>query len=63
MTQNSIRLAWTREEVDEKLKDIMKRIFEAANSAAKTYNVKLFQGANLAGFKRVADAMLAYGCA
>jgi glutamate dehydrogenase (NADP+) len=62
MTQNSMRLAWTREEVDEKLKDIMKRIFEAANEAAKTYQVPLYQGANLAGFKRVADAMLAFGC-
>jgi glutamate dehydrogenase (NADP+) len=62
MTQNSMRLAWTREEVDAKLKDIMKRIFEAANEAASTYQVPLYQGANLAGFKRVADAMLAFGC-
>jgi glutamate dehydrogenase (NADP+) len=62
MTQNSMRLAWTREEVDEKLKDIMRRIFEAAHEASVTYNVPLYQGANLAGFKRVADAMLAFGC-
>jgi glutamate dehydrogenase (NADP+) len=62
MTQNSIRLAWTAQEVDEKLKDIMHRIFEAANEASKEYKVPLFKGANLAGFKRVADAMLAYGC-
>jgi glutamate dehydrogenase (NADP+) len=62
MTQNSMRLAWTREEVDDKLKDIMRRIFEAAHDAAETYNVPLYQGANLAGFKRVADAMLAFGC-
>jgi glutamate dehydrogenase (NADP+) len=62
MTQNSMRLAWTVEEVDEKLKSIMKRIFEAANSAAQEFNVPLFKGANLAGFKKVADAMLAYGC-
>lgn len=62
MTQNSIRLAWTAEEVDSKLKDIMKRIFEAANNAAKEYNVPLYKGANLAGFKRVAEAMLAAGC-
>lgn len=62
MTQNSIRLAWTREEVDEKLKDIMHRIFEAAHKASVEFNVPLYQGANLAGFKRVADAMLAYGC-
>jgi len=62
MTQNSIRLAWTAEEVDNKLKDIMHRIFEAANDASQRYGVPLYQGANLAGFKRVADAMLAYGC-
>jgi len=62
MTQNSIRLAWTAEEVDNKLKDIMHRIFTAANEAATEYNVPLFKGANLAGFKRVAEAMLAYGC-
>ncbi|OHT06429.1 NADP-specific glutamate dehydrogenase [Tritrichomonas foetus] len=62
MTQNSMRLAWTREEVDEKLQSIMKRIFEAAYEASKLYNVPLYKGANLAGFKRVAEAMLAYGC-
>ena len=62
MTQNSIRLAWTSEEVDAKLKDIMKRIFDAANEASEKYHVPLYQGANLAGFKRVADAMLAFGC-
>jgi glutamate dehydrogenase (NADP+) len=62
MSQNSMRLAWTSEEVDDKLQMIMKRIFEAANEAAQTYSVPLYQGANLAGFKRVADAMLAFGC-
>jgi glutamate dehydrogenase (NADP+) len=62
MTQNSIRLAWTREEVDAKLKDIMHRIFEAAHRESETYNIPLYKGANVAGFKRVADAMLAYGC-
>jgi len=62
MTQNSIRLAWTAEEVDNKLKDIMHRIFTAANEASKEYGVPLFKGANLAGFKRVAEAMVAYGC-
>jgi len=62
MSQNSMRLAWTSEEVDEKLKMIMKRIFEAAHEASQTYSVPLYQGANIAGFKRVADAMLAYGC-
>ncbi|OHT14319.1 NADP-specific glutamate dehydrogenase [Tritrichomonas foetus] len=62
MSQNSIRLSWSREEVDEKLKDIMKRIFEASNAAAIKYNVPLYQGANLAGFQRVAESMLSYGC-
>jgi glutamate dehydrogenase (NADP+) len=62
MTQNSMRMAWTSEEVDHRLKMIMKRIFTAAHEASKTYNVPLYQGANIAGFKRVADAMLAYGC-
>jgi glutamate dehydrogenase (NADP+) len=62
MTQNSMRMAWTSDEVDHRLKAIMKRIFEAAHEASKTYDVPLYQGANLAGFKRVADAMLAYGC-
>jgi glutamate dehydrogenase (NADP+) len=62
MTQNSMRMAWTSEEVDERLKMIMKRIFQAAHEASQTYEVPLYQGANLAGFKRVADAMLAYGC-
>jgi glutamate dehydrogenase (NADP+) len=62
MTQNSMRMAWSSDEVDHRLKMIMKRIFEAAHEASQTYNVPLYQGANLAGFKRVADAMLAYGC-
>jgi glutamate dehydrogenase (NADP+) len=62
MTQNSMRMAWTSEEVDDRLKMIMKRIFQAAHEASQTYDVPLYQGANLAGFKRVADAMLAYGC-
>jgi glutamate dehydrogenase (NADP+) len=62
MTQNSMRMAWTSEEVDHRLKMIMKRIFEAAHDASQRYDVPLYQGANLAGFKRVADAMMAYGC-
>jgi glutamate dehydrogenase (NADP+) len=62
MAQNSMRMAWTSEEVDHRLKMIMKRIFESAHEASKLYEVPLYQGANLAGFKRVADAMLAYGC-
>jgi len=62
MTQNSERLAWTAEEVDNKLKEIMQRIFDAAHDASERYHVPLYKGANLAGFKRVADAMLAFGC-
>ena len=62
MTQNSMRLSWTREEVDAKLNHIMKRIFDEAHEASQLYDVPFFQGANIAGFKRVADAMLAYGC-
>ena len=62
MTQNSMRLAWSREEVDAKLKSIMHNIFVEAHDAATLYNVPLYQGANLAGFKRIAEAMLAYGC-
>jgi glutamate dehydrogenase (NADP+) len=62
MSQNSMRIAWTAEEVDEKLRFIMRKIFEASHEAAKTYSVPFYQGANIAGFKRVADAMLAYGC-
>jgi glutamate dehydrogenase (NADP+) len=62
MAQNSMRMAWTSDEVDHRLKMIMKRIFAAAHEASETYGVPLYQGANLAGFKRVADAMLAYGC-
>lgn len=62
MTQNSQRLAWSKEKVDKTLKKIMQKIFQEANETAKEYNVPLFQGANLAGFKRVADAMLSFGC-
>jgi len=40
----------------------MQRIFDAAHEASETYHVPLYKGANLAGFKRVADAMLAFGC-
>ena len=65
MTQNSIRLSWTFEEVDEKLKGIMKSIYESASSAAKEYGHEgnLVVGANIAGFLRVAEAMLWQGIA
>ncbi len=63
MTQNSIRMSWTFDEVDEKLKGIMKNIYSSAAAAAEEYGVKgnLVAGANIAGFKKVADAMLWQG--
>jgi len=61
MCQNSARLSWTREEVDEKLKTIMKDIYKACKEAADEYNTTLQAGANIAGFLKVADAMEAQG--
>ena len=63
MTQNSMRLSWTAEEVDEKLHQIMKNIFESSVNAAREYGLgdDLVAGANIAGFLKVARAMLAYG--
>ena len=64
MTQNSQRLAWTFEEVDEKLHNIMVEIFKSCDSAAKEYGMKgnYMAGANIAGFMKVAEAMKAQGC-
>ena len=63
MSQNSLRLSWTFDEVDARLKDIMKNIYANAAAAAETYGMKgnLVAGANIAGFTKVADAMLAQG--
>lgn len=63
MTQNSMRLSWTFEEVDAKLQQIMVGIFHNIDNAAKEYGVddNYVVGANIAGFKKVADAMLAQG--
>ena len=63
MSQNSMRYSWTFEEVDAKLHDIMVNIFHNINDAAKEYGQEgnLVAGANLAGFKKVADAMMAQG--
>ena len=63
MCQNSMRYSWTFEEVDAKLKDIMVNIFHNIDNAAKEYGVanNYVAGANIAGFKKVADAMLAHG--
>ena len=64
MSQNSQRLSWTFEEVDAKLKGIMENIFANIDAAAKEYGAEdnYVVGANIAGFLKVADAMLAHGC-
>jgi len=63
MSQNSMRYSWSAEEVDEKLKGIMKNIFESSLKAANDYGFgdDLVAGANIAGFIKVAEAMLAQG--
>jgi glutamate dehydrogenase (NADP+) len=63
MTQNSMRLAWTREEVDNRLKMIMKSIHTAASAAAERYGMpgNYVAGANIAGFVKVVDAMMDQG--
>ncbi len=63
MSQNSMRYGWTAEEVDEKLKGIMVNIFKNSVEAANKYGMgdDLVAGANIAGFLKVADAMMAHG--
>ncbi|NNM16386.1 MAG: NADP-specific glutamate dehydrogenase, partial [Bacteroidia bacterium] len=63
MTQNSIRMSWTREETEKKLKEIMKRIHEQCVEYGKEEDgyVNYAKGANIAGFVKVADAAIAYG--
>ncbi len=63
MSQNSERYSWTAEEVDAKLHQIMKGIHDASMKAAETYGLgyNLVAGANIAGFQKVADAMIAQG--
>lgn len=63
MSQNSQRLSWSFEEVDEKLKGIMQNIFKSVSEAAKRYGHEgnFEVGANVAGFEKVAEAMLAQG--
>ena len=63
MSQNSERLSWTFEEVDAKLQGIMKNIYHAADDAAKEFGHEgnYVMGANIAGFKKLADAMMAQG--
>jgi len=63
MSQNSLRLSWSREEVDQRLHGIMKSIHKASLEAAEAYGHPgdYLAGANIAGFIKVAKAMLAYG--
>ena len=65
MSQNSLRLSWTFEEVDERLTNIMKGIFHAAYDASVACGApgNLMVGANVAGFIKVADSMIAQGIA
>ena len=63
MSQNAEHLSWTFDEVDSKLQDIMANIYTAASEAAEKYGHpgNLIFGANIAGFLKVADAMMAQG--
>ncbi|MBR5909829.1 MAG: NADP-specific glutamate dehydrogenase, partial [Schwartzia sp.] len=63
MSQNSMRYSWTFEEVDAKLHDIMVNIFKNCEAAAEKYGMpgNYAAGANIAGFLKVADAMMAQG--
>lgn len=61
MSQNSQRLKWSREEVDGRLHAIMKEIYQDSKAAAAEYGVPLQGGANIAGFVKVADSMIAQG--
>ncbi len=65
MSQNSMRYSWTAEEVDAKLQQIMKNIYKNSYDAAKKYGMEgdLVAGANIAGFEKVAEAMIAQGVA
>jgi len=61
MSQNSMRYQWSEEEVDKKLQEIMKGIYQKAKEMSEEYGVTLAAGANIAGFKKVADTMLMQG--
>ena len=62
MTQNSIRMAWTREELEDRLKNIMREIHQqCVNYGTEEKQVDYIKGANIAGFVKVANAMVAYG--
>ena len=63
MSQNSQHLSWTFDEVDQKLHQIMKNIYSNISATAKEYGLQddFVAGANIAGFRKVADAMMAQG--
>ena len=63
MAQNSERMVWTAQEVDKQLRQIMNTIYTMSVEAAEEYGLgyNLVAGANIAGFQRVADAMMAQG--
>ena len=64
MSQNSLRLSWSRKEVDDKLKDIMEDIHDSCVAIWRRMydgSIDYIKGANIAGFVKVADAMLAQG--
>ena len=63
MSQNSMRMSWTREEVDDRLHDIMKAIHTACRETADAFGTpgNYVNGANIAGFLKVADAMMDQG--
>lgn len=64
MSQNSSRTSWSREEVDARLKQIMKHIYTSCKNASEEYGVKgdIQSGANIAGFLKVADSVIDQGC-
>ena len=63
MSQNAMRIQWMFDEVDERLKQIMHKIYEATNEAANRYGApeNFVVGANIVGFVKVADAMMDQG--
>ena len=63
MSQNASKLNWSFEEVDSKLKEIMENIFDTVFETCERYNLKndYVAGANIAGFKKVADAVISQG--
>lgn len=64
MTQNSTRTSWPKEEVDMRLQEIMKNIYISCNEASAAYGTpgNIQDGANIAGFLKVADSVIEQGC-